>query len=327
MSIIQCPFVIAIGILVSFVISGISSSVFREALGVPDFNILAVGNWGCNQNSQQTADNMRDKTPELVLGLGDYSYQSTPKCWLDKIKPIDNKTKINSGNHDVITKKLLNSYLDHFDLSKQYYSFNFKNVHYSYNGKRTKIESGLETVQFVKNDLQQASKDPKIKWIIVNMHKPVYTSPNGCSASSCKGSVTLRDIYHPLFDQYGVDLVLGAHMHSYQRTFPFKYNTDNPSEPAIISSSKNNYNNPNGVIFAIVGTGGINFHGLAGRAPFVASQQRNKFGALEIKITNGVTIIEGKFYANDESKKDQFTIKKSGGVLCKGIKLGFNRVS
>ena len=39
------PFVIAIGILVSFVVSGMSSSAFHEALGVPDFNILVVGNW------------------------------------------------------------------------------------------------------------------------------------------------------------------------------------------------------------------------------------------------------------------------------------------
>ena len=37
------PFVIAIGILVSFVISGISSSAFHEALGVSDFNI-----WPCS---------------------------------------------------------------------------------------------------------------------------------------------------------------------------------------------------------------------------------------------------------------------------------------
>lgn len=309
------PFVIAIGILVSFVISGISSSAFHEALGVSDFNILAVSNWGCNQNSQRTVDNIRDKTPELVLGLGDYSYQSTPKCWLDKIKPIDGKTKINIGNHDVITKKLLSSYLDHFDLSKQYYSFNFKNIHILTMATELKLKADSKQFKFVKKDLQQASKDPNIKWIIVNMHKPVYTSPNGCSASSCKGSITLRDIYHPLFDQYGVDLVLEAHVHSYQRTFPIKYNTDNPSKPAITSSSKNNYNNPTGVIFAIVGTGGINFHGLAGKAPFVASQQGNKFGALEIKITNDGNTIEGKFYANDGSKKDQFTIKKSGGAV------------
>lgn len=176
------------------------------------------------------------------------------------------------------------------------------------------LKADSKQFKFVKNDLQQASKDPKVKWIIVNMHKPVYTSPNGCSSSSCKGSKTLRDIYHPLFDQYGVDLVLEAHVHSYQRSFPIKYNTDNPSKPTITSSNKNNYNNPNGVIFAIVGTGGINFHGLEGKAPFIASQQGNKFGALEIKITNDGNTIEGKFYANDGSKKDQFTINKSVGV-------------
>ena len=32
-------------------------------------------------------------------------------------------------------------------------------------------------------------------------------------------------------------------------------------------------------------------------------------------ITNDGNTIEGKFYANDGSKKDQFTIKKSGGAV------------
>lgn len=305
---------ITLGLLVSFALSfGIISSTLQQVFGVSDFNILAVGNWGCTSNSQATVNNIKNKDPELVLGLGDYSYQSTAKCWFNKIKPFDGKTKINIGNHDDDTRKLLNSYLDHFGLSKQYYSFDFQNVHVLTMATELKYKSGSKQYNFVKNDLEQASQNSNIKWIIVNMHKPVYTSPNGCSASSCDGSKTLRDAYHPLFDKYGVDLVLDAHVHTYQRSFPIKYNADNPSKPIITSSNKNNYNNPSGQIYALVGTGGINFHSLSDKAPFTASQQDTKFGALELKITNNGNTLEGKFYANGGLVKDQFKITKTGG--------------
>ena len=273
---------------ITMIISGITinKGPFSQAFAASGIKIAAVGNWGCTSNSQATVNNINSKNPELVLGLGDYSYESTPDCWFNEIKAFDSKMKITIGNHDVMTKKLLNSYLNHFSLSNQYYSFDFQNVHVLTMATELEWEAGSKQYKFVKNDLEQVSKDPNIKWIIVTMHKPIYTSPNGCSASSCEGSKTLRDTYHPLFDNYGVDLVLEAHMHSYQRSYPIKYNVDNPSKPIITSSDKNNYNNPSGEIFAIVATGGINFHSLAGKAPFTATQQDSKFGILEMQFSN-----------------------------------------
>lgn len=279
--------------------------------------ISTVGDWGCNSNTGKTVSNIKNKNPGLVLALGDYSYRSTAKCWFDRIKPIDSKTEINIGNHDDITKKLLNSYLDHFDLSKQYYSFNRQNVHVLTMATQLNYKEGSTQFNFVKNDLQKASKNPNIKWIIVNLHRPIYTSPNSCSASSCEGSKTLRDVYHPLFDKYDVDLVLAGHVHNYQRSFPIKYNDDNPSKPIVTSSNKKTYKNPDGEIFAIVGTGGINFHGLEGKSSFIASQQAIRFGAL--KITTGGNMLEGTFYGNDGSIRDQFSISKSGSSSSSAI--------
>ena len=37
---------------------------------------------------------MVSKKVELVLGLGDYSYEDTADCWLDIMEPIDQKMKI-----------------------------------------------------------------------------------------------------------------------------------------------------------------------------------------------------------------------------------------
>ena len=139
----------------------------------------------------------------------------------------------------------------------------------------------------------------------------MYTSPNTCSASTCEGSSSLRDAYHPLFDKYRVDLVLQGHVHNYQRTFPLKYDTVSPSSPTRTSTSTSSYTDPEGEIFATVGTGGINFHGLSGKSYFVVSQQAAKFGILDILMTNDGTKLTGKYYRNGESTPfDTFTITK-----------------
>jgi len=71
---------------------------------------------------------------------------------------------------------------------------------------------------FVKNDLEAASRNPDIKWIIVYSYRPQYSSP-----SEHPENGDLRDLYHPIFQKHQVDIVLQAHNHNYQRTYPIKY--------------------------------------------------------------------------------------------------------
>jgi hypothetical protein len=184
---------------------------------------------------------------------------------------------------------------------------------------RNSYASGSSQYNFVVNDLQTSSQDPSIDWIIVYLHKPFYTSPNSCSSSGCTntGSVAtdLRNIYQSKFDQYGVDLVLQGHVHNYQRTFPLKYDPGSPSSPTITSSNANDYIDPQGEVFAIVGTGGINFHPLSGKASFVSKQQDDFFGQLDIKITDNGNKLEGKFYRNGNNAiLDSFSITKAGNA-------------
>ena len=65
-----------------------------------------------------------DKDPELVLALGDLSYNSSAQCWLNIIDLIANKTMIAIGNHETDSPKKLKDYIDYFGLEEQYYSFN-----------------------------------------------------------------------------------------------------------------------------------------------------------------------------------------------------------
>jgi hypothetical protein len=285
---------------------------------IADYNFAAAGDWGCSSNTDKTVDNVDGKNPERVLALGDYTYSSTGTCWFNAISPIDSITRIAIGNHEDDSDEGFSGYMSHFDLSKTYYSFNYQNTHVLVmDSDRVSFSSGSAQYNFVVNDLQTASQNPNINWIIVYIHKQMYTSPNTCSASSCENTASdatsLRNTYHAKFEQYDVDLVLNGHVHNYQRTFPIKYDSGSPSSPTITSSNTNSYTNPTGQIYATVGTGGVNFHGLSGKASFVAKQQDDLFGQLDIKITNNGGKLEGRFYANSGSVLDSFSITKTAG--------------
>ena len=280
----------------------------QKVLAASETHIVAAGDWGCSSNTEKTVNNAKGMKPQLLLALGDFSYEKTSTCWLDLVKPVDSITKINFGNHEK-SDSLINSYLNHFGLSKEFYSFDINNVHILTMATEEKFDTNSEQYNFVVNDLRKAANNPDIKWIIVTMHYPFYSSPNTCKESDCAGNKESREIFHPLFDKYGVDLVLQGHVHNYQRSFPLKFNQETSSKPLVTTSAKIVYENPNGVIFAIVGTGGVNLHGLSGSAPFMAYQQDSKFGILDMHISDNK--LDAKFVTNDGDTIDHFSISKT----------------
>jgi Calcineurin-like phosphoesterase len=286
----------AFPVLLSF--SGTSVALTQSAFG---YNVSAAGDWGCNDNTKKTVSSIISKNPERVLGLGDYSYRSTADCWLAIVDPLDEKMRISIGNHDDYSSTLLNQYMSHFGLSQQYYSFNYQNTHFVV--LSTEQVSSYSQYVFARVDLATASSNPNIDWIIVYMHKPLYTSPGLHSGES-----TMRDTYHPLFDKYGVDIVLYAHNHAYERSYPIKYDRISPSTPIITSSSKGSYNDPEGQIFATVGTAGRSIYPYFSKSSYIVTQYED-YGFLDINIVENRLV--AKFYSNnDGSVKDQFTITK-----------------
>ncbi len=276
------------------------------------FSIAAVGDWGCNSNTDNTVKKILSGKPNLVLGLGDYSYEPSADCWLKKVKPLyqdkSGKMQISIGNHEDSPKEDLNKYLSSFGMKSQYYSFTVKNVHFLVISTEIPYKSGSAQYKFVVNDLSKASTNKNVDWIVVIFHRIMYTSPTSCS--SCPGISDLRNAYHPLFDKYGVDIVLQGHAHDYQRTFPLQYNPKDSSKPIIISKDPTKYTDPNGSIFAIIGSGGQGVHALKSKSSFVASQNDKRFGHLDIDISkSGATkILNAKFVGNDGKIMDQFQI-------------------
>ena len=296
-------------------VSDISAMKVQNAYAaLPDFNFAAVGDWACGTSAYNTANNIVSKNTELTLGLGDYSYAKRADCWFSIISPIDSQTRIAIGNHDDDSSILLNQYMSHFHLTKQFYSFNYQNVHFLTMSTEIPFATGSEQYNFTKNDLASAASNPNINWIVVNFHRPMYLSDGGYALSSLKGC------YHALFDQYNVDLVLDGHQHAYERTFPIKYNSADPSKPIVTDSGTSSYNDPQGEIFVTVGTGGQSIDNtFLNKAPFAVTQYFT-FGFLNIDVINNGSIMKATFYGNDGPIGDQFTIDKSPPPSTKVVK-------
>jgi 3',5'-cyclic AMP phosphodiesterase CpdA len=60
--------------------------------------------------------------------------------------------------------------------------------------------------------LEEVLKNNPHRWTIVTFHHPVY------SAAKDRDNANIRNWWKPLFDRYGVDLVLQGHDHSYARS-------------------------------------------------------------------------------------------------------------
>jgi hypothetical protein len=78
--------------------------------------------------------------------------------------------------------------------------------------------SGGAQTSWLQRTLAAGRGDPSVDWIIVQMHQCA------CSSSSTgNGSdLGIRQQWLPLFDRYGVDLVLNGHDHDYERSFPVR---------------------------------------------------------------------------------------------------------
>jgi hypothetical protein len=297
-----------------------------------DFDFVAVGDWDCNHNTQDTVNNIITKNPKLVLGLGDYSYNRTANCWLKLISPFEDRLKIAIGNHEIpsdtddeyhLSEEAYTDLAERFNLTEQqYYSFNYNNVHFTALSTELLPFDQARQKIFLEGDLAKASSDPNLDWIIVYLHRPLYTFPGAHNASD-----GLRNMYHPIFMKYGVDLVLQGHNHNYQRSYPIEDTGSSNSTQSIKATvnTTNEYIDPKGQIFVIVGTGGADLYDVtekpcnrdAGQTLDSTDEYYYMFcsykgyGFLDIGMATDGRKLSATFYANNGSNMDHFSITKN----------------
>jgi predicted MPP superfamily phosphohydrolase len=285
------------------------------------FEFVIAGDYGCDSVSRQTLESMEEKDPDLVFALGDLSEVKNPQCFFDIVSELndDGRFKITLGEHDTDSNNSNNTdsssrygqYIRHFNLESPFYAFDHQNVHFlaMSTGKSLYFPyvNGSAQYNFINDDLSKAANNPNIDWIIVYGYRPFYTSPTIHPSNEI-----LRVTYPPLFEKYGVDLVVTSHNHNYQRSYPLVYNTENTRQPIIKDVNASHYFQPNVPIYVNVGTAGSNLYDFRAQAPFIATQFKVP-GFLQVNISStDQDILTGRFHnIGNGTYIDQFMITKS----------------
>jgi hypothetical protein len=270
--------------------------------------MVVAGDFYCNDETEDTIENIISVNPELIITTGDHVKDvKTIECWAEMSEPIKNKIKIAIGNHDVEFKKIYKQIVDYHRLDNPYYSHDFQNVHFISLSTEHPFEEGSKQYEFIKNDLEKASKNQDIDWIIVHNHKPLYSTRNDMEIAE-----ELRNTYHPLFEKYNVDLVISSHNQYYERTYPLLYNSESDEDPIITShNSESNFYNIDGIIFLTVGTGGDELKDIVDKEDYYVIQNDEEYGFLNLKLENNGKTIIGKFHSNEGNVIDNFELIKA----------------
>jgi len=269
-------------------------------------NIATAADFGINKNSIKTLANIQSSDPEIILLAGDLG-QSTAERWIESSKIIGKENVyIVLGDGDLPQEK--QKLREYYDLNNDYYSFDYENIHFlavtpadltlaerARGVSQETISNDKMQLDFIRTDLKHANDNPETDFTIVFMHLPMYSSIQ-------YPFMDLRDELQPMFDLYGVDLVISGHQHAYERTYPVMFNN------AITDYEKCSYNNPDGQIYLTVGMGGHSHAKSEQKQPWSVIINHNDFGFLNIKLVNNGKTLYGEFTSNTGKIMDAFQI-------------------
>ena len=172
-----------------------------------------------------------------LVDNGEQDYQW--RTWLNSIRPLSANVPLATtlGNHEMYTldwkMREPYAYLNYFAVppngnetfNRRYYSYDFGDVHYVVLDTQlyeSNHEDNHDThhpdlydvqVQWLRQDLAANTK----KWTVVLMHRdPFQYAIDRPGASRDVGFNEEGVLFMPIFDEFNVDLVLSAHLHSYR---------------------------------------------------------------------------------------------------------------
>ena len=218
-----------------------------ETAGASVYNVLIYPDSQSGDYSQweEIVKNSALRTPRTALYIsmgdlvdnGEHAYQW--RTWLNSIRPLSANVPLATtlGNHEMYTldwkMREPYAYLNYFAVppngneifNRRYYSYDFGDVHYVVLDTmlyESNHEDNHDThhpdlydvqVQWLRQDLTANTK----KWIVVLMHRdPFQYAFDRSDANRAVGFDDEGVLFMPIFDEFNVDLVLSAHLHSYR---------------------------------------------------------------------------------------------------------------
>lgn len=178
----------------------------------------------------------KNRAPDVYLNSGDFGFAGQDEDDVINFFKQEKELLSNSvfypvyGNHDFawffgLSDASLgtgNTLFDSYFMVPQngdfdYYSFNYSNVHFlviNSNGCNSSgtcpstFAPGTAQYNFIVSDLQAAVANPSVKYTVVSHHHPAV------GAGGVDGDF---NALFPLYETYGVDLVVTGHVHNYER--------------------------------------------------------------------------------------------------------------
>ncbi|UKA64042.1 purple acid phosphatase family protein [Arthrobacter sp. FW306-04-A] len=106
---------------------------------------------------------------------------------------------------------------------------------------------------WLEKELSTARSDKNIDWVVICMHQVVIST-----AGSFNGAdLGIRQEWVPLFDKYGVDLVVCGHEHHYERSHPIRGQQSNATLTPVPADTRTDViDTTKGTVHMVLGGGG-----------------------------------------------------------------------
>lgn len=200
--------------------------------------------------------------PDFIISAGDNvdnGKNSSLWGWMlnDQSGVWANNTFVGAaGNHERHYGELSgNLALPNQATGKEYYSFFYINTQYIVLDTNDLEDNALSSTQFewLTSELKKAKGDEKVKWIIVVMHKGLYTAGSHAFDDDV---IALRKQLTSVFAEYGVNVVLQGHDHTYTVS---EY-LNGEAKKASVSTDSRGAVTTDGVLYINMGTLGDKFY-------------------------------------------------------------------
>jgi 3',5'-cyclic AMP phosphodiesterase CpdA len=106
---------------------------------------------------------------------------------------------------------------------------------------------------WLEQELSAARSDHDVDWIVVCMHQVAISTADKFNGAD----LGIRQEWVPLFDKYGVDLVVCGHEHHYERSHPIRGQESNATlTPLPAATATDVIDTSNGTVHMVIGGGG-----------------------------------------------------------------------
>jgi 3',5'-cyclic AMP phosphodiesterase CpdA len=106
---------------------------------------------------------------------------------------------------------------------------------------------------WLEQELAGARADRAIDWVVICMHQVAISTADKFNGAD----LGIREEFVPLFDKYGVDLVVCGHEHHYERSHPLRGHQANPTlTPIPAATATDVIDTAAGTVHMVIGGGG-----------------------------------------------------------------------